>query len=40
VTAKQPESAWGVPLVAIKLQMINQEGTILVDGYAEVEVSL
>lgn len=40
VTAKQPESTWGVPLVAIKLQMINQEGTILVDGYAEVEVSL
>jgi acyl dehydratase len=40
VTDKQPESAWGVPLVAIKLQMTNQEGTKLVEGYGEVEVSL
>jgi acyl dehydratase len=40
VTAKQPDSAWGVPLVAIKVQMTNQDGTTLVDGYGEVEVSL
>ena len=40
VTAKQPESSWGVPLVAVKLQMVNQEGTLLVDGYGEVEVPL
>jgi acyl dehydratase len=38
VTAKQPESAWGVPLVAVKLQMTNQDGTVLVDGYGEVEL--
>ena len=38
VTAKQPESSWGVPLVSIKLQMTNQDGTVLVDGAAEVEV--
>jgi acyl dehydratase len=38
VTAKQPESPWGVPLAAVKLQMTNQEGAVLVDGYGEVEL--
>jgi acyl dehydratase len=38
VTAKQPESAWGVPLIAVKLQMTNQDGGVLVDGYGEVEL--
>jgi hypothetical protein len=27
-----------VPLVAIKLQMTNQDGNVLVDGYGEVEL--
>ncbi|HEX4377757.1 MAG TPA: MaoC family dehydratase N-terminal domain-containing protein [Steroidobacteraceae bacterium] len=40
VTGKQQESSWGVPLVTVKLQMVNQEGTLLVDGYGEVEVPL
>ncbi len=38
VTSKQPESSWGVPLASIKLRMTNQDGTVLVDGTAEVEV--
>jgi hypothetical protein len=40
VTGKQAESAWGVPLVTIKLTMTNQDGTVLVDGQAEVELPL
>ena len=40
VTGKEPESAWGMPLVTIKLTMTNQDGTVLVDGVGEVEVPL
>jgi len=38
VTAKQTDSSWGAPLVSIKIQMTNQDSTVLVDGSAEVEV--
>jgi len=40
VIGKEASSAWGVPLIAIKLQMTNQDSTLLVDGTAEVEVPL
>ena len=40
VTAKQPDSAWGVPLVTIKVQMTNQDGAVLAEGEAEVEVQI
>jgi len=40
VTGKQAESAWGVPLVAVKVTMSNQDGAILAEGPAEVEVPL
>jgi len=40
VTAKQPDSAWGVPLVPIKVQMTNQDGAVLAEGEAEVEVPI
>jgi len=40
VSGKQPDSAWGVPLISIKVQMTNQEGVVVVDGTAEVEVPL
>jgi hypothetical protein len=34
------ESAYGVPLVTIKLSLTNQDGTMLVDAKAEVEVPI
>jgi acyl dehydratase len=40
VVAKQPDSAFGVPLVQIQLQMTNQDGGVLVDATAEVELPL
>jgi len=40
ISGKQPDSAWGVPLISIKVQMTNQEGAVVVDGTAEVEVPL
>jgi acyl dehydratase len=40
VTAKEPESAFGVPLVTVKVRMTNQDGVALVDGLAEVELPL
>ena len=38
VIAKEIETAYGVPLVTIKLSLTNQDGTTLVDAKAEVEV--
>jgi acyl dehydratase len=38
VAAKQPESEWGTPLVSVKLKMTDQDGLVLVDGVAEVEL--
>jgi acyl dehydratase len=38
VTAKNPESAWGVPLVSVKVRLTNQDGGVLVDAKADVEL--
>jgi acyl dehydratase len=40
VTGKTAESAWGVPLVAVKVKLANQEGVTVVDATAEVELPL
>ena len=40
VIEKMLESSWGVPIVTIKLTMTNQDGVVVVDGFAEVEVPL
>jgi hypothetical protein len=40
VIAKQPESAWGVPTVTLKVQLTNQNAEVLVDATAEIEVPL
>ncbi|MGO8713272.1 MAG: MaoC family dehydratase N-terminal domain-containing protein [Rhizomicrobium sp.] len=38
VIAKQAESAWGVPLVEVRVRLTNQDGGVLVDAAAEVEL--
>ena len=38
VVETQAESAWGVPLVKVKLRLTNQDGGVLVDATAEVEL--
>jgi acyl dehydratase len=38
VTGKEPGSAWGVPLVQVKLRLTDQNGGVLVDCTAEVEL--
>ncbi len=38
VIAKEAESAFGAPLVTVKLRMTNQDGGVLLDGTAEVEL--
>ena len=40
VCAREAESAFGVPLVSVEVRMTNQEGVVLVDGVAEVELPL
>jgi acyl dehydratase len=40
VTGKEPETAWGVPLVQVKVKLANQEGVTVVDATAEVELPL
>ncbi|MFD1611507.1 MaoC family dehydratase N-terminal domain-containing protein [Sphingomonas tabacisoli] len=40
VVDKQEESGWGVPLVTIKARATTQDGEVLVDSVAEVEVPL
>jgi hypothetical protein len=34
------QSPYGVPVVTIKITLVNQDGAILVEGQAEVEVPL
>jgi hypothetical protein len=38
VVGRDTESAWGVPLVQVKLRLVNQDGGVLVDCTAEVEL--
>jgi hypothetical protein len=38
IVDKLPESSWGVPLVQVKLKLTNQDGGVLVDCTAEVEL--
>ena len=40
IVEKQEESTWGVPLVQVKLRLTNQNGDVLVDCTAEVELPL
>jgi acyl dehydratase len=40
VTGKETESAWGVPLVQLRLRLTNQDAGVLVDCTAEVELPL
>jgi hypothetical protein len=40
VTGTEPESAWGGPLVQVQLRLANQDGGVLVDCTAEVELPL
>jgi acyl dehydratase len=40
VIAKEAESAFGVPLVTVKVSLTNQDGGTLVDAMAEVELPL
>jgi acyl dehydratase len=38
VVGIQPESSWGVPLVQVQLRLTNQDGAMLVDCTAEIEL--
>lgn len=38
IIAKEADSAFGTPLVTVKLRMTNQDGGVLLDGTAEVEL--
>jgi len=38
VTAKEPNSAWGVPLVTVKVRLTNQDGALVVESTNEVEL--
>jgi acyl dehydratase len=38
VIEKITESEWGVPLVKVKVEITNQDGTVLVGGTAEIEL--
>ena len=40
IIGKETESTWGVPLVGVKLRLTNQDGAVLVDCTAEVELPL
>ena len=40
VTDKQADSSWGVPLASVKVKLTNQEGGVLVDAVAEVELPI
>ena len=40
VIEKQPESSWGVPLVKLQLRATNQDGGVLVEATADVELPL
>ena len=38
VTAKEANSAWGTPLVTVKVRLTNQDGTLVVESSNEVEL--
>jgi acyl dehydratase len=38
VVGTEPESSWGVPLVQVRLRLTNQDGAMLVDCAAEIEL--
>ncbi|GAA4810641.1 FAS1-like dehydratase domain-containing protein [Streptomyces ziwulingensis] len=38
VVGRQPDSPWGVPLVQVRLRLTNQDGGVLVECTAEVEL--
>ncbi len=40
VIGKESETAWGVPLVSVKVKLANQDGVTVVDASAEVELPL
>jgi acyl dehydratase len=40
VTAKEPNSAWGTPLVTVKVRLANQDGASVVESTNEVELPL
>ena len=40
VVGKEAETAWGVPLVSLNIKLTNQDGGVLVDAVAEVELPL
>jgi acyl dehydratase len=40
VIEKQAENTWGVPLVSVKVKLTNQDGGVLVDATAEVELPI
>ena len=40
VVGKEPESAWGVPVVQVRVKLTNQDGGVLVGATAEVELPL
>ena len=40
IIGKEVQSTWGVPLVQVKLRLTNQDGGVLVDTTAEVELPL
>lgn len=40
VAAKKAESEWGVPLVTLQVKMTNQDGDVVVNATAEVELPL
>ncbi|CAN7563958.1 MaoC family dehydratase N-terminal domain-containing protein [Phenylobacterium sp. LjRoot219] len=40
VVEKMPETAWGMPLVKVKVKLTNQDGGTLVDSTAEVELPI
>jgi acyl dehydratase len=40
IIGKEPESTWGVPLVQVKLRLTNQDGGVVADCTAEVELPL
>jgi acyl dehydratase len=40
VTGKTPESEWGVPLVSLMIKLTNQEGAVVINATAEIELPL
>lgn len=40
VVSKQPESEWGLPLVGLQVKLTNQDGDLVVNATAEVELPL